>query len=145
MKLRNGLNDINNDPLVQEPSTSTEPRHLTMHEQAAEVARISAMRVLPAVRGRGRGGRGRGDRGRGGRGSGGGRRVYSCSVCGMPGKQKGHIGCDPSKKDDRKRRQQDLEEEEEEKDQDLEEEEEEEEEDISADSSEEEEEEEESG
>jgi hypothetical protein len=58
LKLRNGLNDIKNDPLVQEPSTSTEPRHLTIQEQAAEVARISAMRVLPAVRGRGRGGRG---------------------------------------------------------------------------------------
>ncbi len=33
--------------------------------------------------------------------------VKECSVCGMPGKQKGRIGCDPSMKDERKRMEQD--------------------------------------
>ncbi len=75
---------LSNNPVLPAHATTAPPQ--TVAEKASAVCMKSALRKLPAMKGRGKargGGAGRG----GGRG---GKRMYNCSVCGKPGTRKGH-------------------------------------------------------
>ncbi len=85
---------ISNNPVLPAHATTAPPQ--TVAEKALAVGMKSALRKLPAMRGRGKARGGRAGRG-GGRG---GKRMYTCSVCGKPGTRKGHAPpCDPNMKE----------------------------------------------